>query len=142
MLVIVTNGGPHPPETLALNTAQAICPIDEDLAKTDGVRHLEALCLQAEIAKALVPHHNEVQKWERNALQNQPEVLLASPLGTDDGRLDESIRAIQQAALNTPWQAHFQEPEVVAVIRDELHRHFRTAQQIERQWHLDKAQGA
>lgn len=134
MLVMVTNGGPHPPETLALATAQVICPIDPELPKTDGARHLEALCLQAEIAKALVPHHAEVQNAHRAAPDTE--------LGVDDGRLAESLRAVQQAALDTPWQEHFQKPEVVALIREELHKQFRTTQQIERQWASDKSQGA
>lgn len=141
MLVMVTNGGPHPPETLALNTAMAICPIDEDLAKTDGPRHFKALCLQADIARALIPHHAEVQNGQRNLIKMNGDMVHAIELGVDEGRLTESLRAVQQAALGTPWAEHFQKPEVMNAIVDELHRHFRTNQQIERQWHADR-QGA
>lgn len=139
MLALVTNGGPHPPETLALGTAQVICPIDPELPKTDGARHLQALSLQAAIAKALAPHHAEVQNGQRNLIKMNGILVSTIELGVDEGRVTESIKAVQQAALGTPWQEHFQKPEVVNMIAEELHRHFRTNQQIERQWHADRS---
>lgn len=140
MQVLVTNGGPHPPESWAIATAQHIAPIDEELQKTDGARHLAALKLQAAIADALVPHHANVQAHEKSSLASLGDAHLSSELGASDC-VDEAVVAVQQAAKGTPWEAHFQEPEVIAAIHHEIHVHFRTAQQIERQWHCDRKKG-
>ncbi len=137
MHVMVTNGGPHPPETWAISTAQVICPIDDDLQKTNGARHLAALKLQSAIAGALVAHHAAVQADERGSLSANAEAHLATDLDADT-RAEVALAAVQKAAIGSPWDAHFQNPEVAKTIKHEIHVHFRTAQQIERQWHLDR----
>lgn len=140
MQVLVTNGGPHSPETWAIATAQVIAPIDENLQKTDGARHLAALKLQAAIADALVSHHANVQHTERSHLSRKGDAHLAWELGADDC-IDAAVSAIQSAATGTDWESHFREPQIVEIIKHEVHVHFRTAQQIERQWHCDRRDG-
>lgn len=131
--VMITNGGPHPPDFWAQATAEHIAPIAPSMT---GARRLAALALQARIQEALTPHHQAVQDTERGKIAADPERLLA-PVDPEP-HLDAALAAIQAAAAGTEWEAHFRDPAVVETIRREIGIHFATAQHIERSWHADR----
>lgn len=131
--IMATNGGPHPPDAWAHVTAQHIAPVDPN---TTGARHTAALKLQIAIAEALLPHHTNVQAVERGKLQTI-NAHLATALDATP-HLNDAILAVQAAAKGTPWEDHFQQPDVVALIRQELACHFMSVQHIERSWHVDR----
>lgn len=131
--VMITNGGPHPPDFWAQATAEHIAPIAPTMT---GSRRLDALALQARIQGALTPHHDAVQQAERAAIAADPNRLMA---GYDpEQHVDEALAAVVAASVGTEWEAHFHDPAVVDVIRREIGAHFATAQHIERSWHADR----
>ena len=131
--VMVTNGGPHPPDFWAQATAEHIAPINPDMT---GQRRRLALRLQAAIEDALLPHHTTVQEAERSALSADAAHML-TPLDPEP-HLDEAVAAVQAASKGTEWEAHFLDPEVVAEMRQQIGIHFATAQHIERSWEADR----
>ncbi len=131
--IMATNGGPHPPDAWAHVTAQHIAPVDPN---TTGTRHTAALKLQIAIAEALLPHHANVQAVERGKLQTINS-HLATALNPEP-HLNDAVLAIQEAAKGTPWEDHFKDPDVVAMIRQEVGCHFASVQHIERSWHVDR----
>lgn len=133
-MVLVTNGGPHPPEKWAVATSEQIMPLASELA---GDRLLQAKKLQIAIADALVPHHHRCQHEERGNLTSKGDARFDEPHNAD--HLIEGILAdIEKAAAGTPWEDHFKSPHVQAAIGDEVHHHLATIQHIERLWHADR----
>lgn len=130
--IMVTNGDAHPPEQWAVVTAEQLMPMDGDIAEG---RRIEAMKLQAAIAEALMPHHEEAQTAERSKLKEVGDDHLDTPHDTTP-HVDGAIDAIQAAARGTPWEAHWQKPEVVAAAQSVLDSHFETAKQIERHWYV------
>jgi len=131
--IMITNGGPHPPESWAQVTAEHIAPIAVGLA---GTRYVAAMKLQMAITEALTPHHQAVQHHEREKLAGDPAHVMTDL--DPSAHLDVAMQAIIDAAAGTEWEAHFAQPDVQAVIRQELGAHFATAQHIERSWHVDR----
>jgi hypothetical protein len=134
--IMVTNGGPHPPDAWAHVTAQHLAPVDPN---TTGARHTAAVKLQVAIAEALLPHHTAVQALERGKLQTVSGHLLTQL--NPEPHLDDAVKAIQDAAKGSLWEDHFHQPEIVSLIRQELGCHFASVQHIERSWHVDRNPG-
>lgn len=134
--IMITDGGPHPPEAWARVTAEHIAPLNSELS---GARYVSALKLQMDIIEALTPHHANVQHAERNRLTANPP-HHETPLDADK-HVDEAVNSIIAAAAGTEWEEHFAQDDVLAMIRHELGVHFRTAQSIERSWCADGKAG-
>lgn len=133
VVVMATDGGPHAPDKWAVVTAEHIVDIDPMLQQRDSGRYMAARRLQIAVAGALVPHHAKVQRHEQDHLKRSAERFSAELDASE--HLDDAIAAIQAAARGTLWEAHFQDPAVVDAMCFELHRHFATSMDIERQWH-------
>lgn len=138
--IMITDGGPHPADFWAQVTAEHIAPIKEDMT---GARHAAALRLQAKIAEALEPHHARVQENEKAKCTNDAahHLLAVEPEVHAGADANLAIADIVAAAAGTEWEAHFKDAAVQAEIREEVKRHFATAQHIERSWHADRLAG-
>jgi hypothetical protein len=130
--ILVTNGGPHPPEKWAMTTAEMIFDIGSAVV---GNRLIQAQKFQLVIAEILVPHHGKVQNNERSKLNEDVENIL-TPFNSEK-YLDGIMKDIINAAKGTPWQEHFAQPEVQAAARAVIASHIVTAQHVERLWHAD-----
>jgi hypothetical protein len=131
--LMITDGGPHPAEAWAQVTAEHIAPLGPDVT---GRRRARGLELQLAIAAALEPHHQTVQDTERGKLIANLD-HIANPVDPEP-HLDEAMTAIAAAAKGTEWEAHFNDPERLALMRLEVGTHFATAQHIEKSWHADR----
>lgn len=134
--VLITNGGAHPPEKWAVATAQQIFPIDQ---KIDSDRMVMAKRAELAIVEALLPHHAGIQTTERSGLAASVD-HLDTPLDAD-AEADQAVAAVCAALKGTPWENKTADPAWRAEVRSIIHQHFRTAKDIERQWHV-KRQGA
>jgi len=131
--ILVTNGGPHEPESWAVATADMIFDTD---GLQDGARRIAALEVKARLAKALTAHHAKVRDDERAALKSISEQRLTAP-HVVEAYLDAAIADIVQAAQGSPWEGHWNKPETREAAKEVLRDHFTTAQHVERLWYSD-----
>ena len=130
--IMTTNGGPHPPETWAMTTAEQIFDIGSGVG---GDRLIQAQKMQLAIAEALMPHYTKAQESERAKLNEDAQNILA-PHDVDD-TVEAVLKDVIKAATGTPWQGHFANPEVQRAAREVLTINFRSSQHVERLWHAD-----
>lgn len=134
MRAMITNGGPHHPMKWAVMTAETIMPIDDSV---EGERLIQAKKLQTAIAEVLTPHHDGVQQRERKGLREKAGDHLEAPF--DPIPLAKAaLTSIVATAKGTPWEVHFNKPEVQNVIGAIISGHFATAMDIERQTYADR----
>ncbi len=131
--VMITDHGPHPPDLWAQATGEHIVRIGDDVT---GTRLLAARALQERVIGVLVSHHDAVQQDERGQLAASPAQFQAELDRTS--RVDEIIPEIQAAAAGTEWAAHFADPDIVTMLKQEIGRHFATSRDIERGWHANR----
>ena len=130
--IMITNGGAHPPEKWAMVTAERIFDIGGTVA---GARLIRAQKLQLAIAEALMPHHEKIQSTERRKLDEDIKNMLTPTDPTD--YLDSIMNDIVKVSKGTPWQDHFQRPEVQEAARRIITNDIATVQHVERSWHAD-----
>ena len=138
MPVMITNGGPHSAEDWAMATAKMVFDINPEMA---GGRALEAQRLLIKIAESLIVHYQEVMDGEKEYLATNPEGRMATPdeefQAEAMGEAGEVITDIQTAAAGTPWEAHWQDEEILKVAKYVIASHFLTARDVERKWYND-----
>ena len=134
-MILITNGGAHPPEKWAVATAEIIFPTDN---VRDSNRLLQAKKLQFAIADALVPHHTDVQTAEKGKLATLGDAHLDTPHDPLEAA-QKALADIVALAKGTPWELHFADAAVQAEIVQEIGNHFATAEHIERQWHCHRS---
>jgi hypothetical protein len=127
--LITDNSNTHPPEAWAIETAQAIFDVNDNVPASTRI---PAMQLQIAIAQALTPHHATVQTDEQTALVADAATQFSEP-HDPSGYFDQAVTDIQAAAAGTPWAAQFADPAMVAQIKRVLGSHFATAQHIQRQ---------
>jgi hypothetical protein len=157
--LMMTDGGPHPPETLAWASAQRI--VDDMQENAPNAVYKEVVAIREEIEKIITEHHRLVQDQERSALRNEGSQRLAMPIGTDAYVEDaaDDIMSLANDRMNTPlrrmhaqvegalprvisrrWPSlgnYFARPETRQYIEDVLHAEFHQVHHIERSWHAD-----
>ena len=136
--ILVTNGGPHEPESWAVATADMIFDTD---GIQDGARRIAALEAKARLAKALTAHHQKVRDDERSALKAISDQRLTAP-HVVESYLDDAMADITAAMRGTPWEDHWSKPEVHEAAKAVLREHFVTAQHVERLWYSDPSPAA
>lgn len=126
---LVTNGGPHSPETWAVATAEEVFVIGADI---DGARLMQAKRLQMQIAETLVEHHRRIQAAERVA----PRVAI--PYEEDaaqaKSQADAMIADIQTILKGSPWEEQYNKQDVMQAAQTVIASHLMTLKDIERQY--------
>jgi len=131
--VMITDGGPHPSEKWADQTASQIIDI---AATAPESKLMEARAFREKIVEILTPHHAKVQEHERGKLAASIEHMV-TPLDPSE-HIDEAVDAIIAAAKGLSFEAHFHKPETRAYLVNLIGSHFATAMHIERSWHADR----
>lgn len=131
--ILITNGGPHSAEKWAMTTAETIFPLDD--TTLIGERLIMAQKFQIQLAEVLANHHGSVMEDEKENLHDVEH--YAKPLDAKE-YLDHVMEEVLAASENTPWKAHFANPELQQVVREAIENHFMTAQHIERLWHAQQ----
>lgn len=132
---LVTNGGPHSPETWAVATAESVFVIGPDV---EGARLFQAKRLQMQIAEVLVAHHKSIQETERAALQSDKAARIGIAYEADaaeaKAEADEIIAAIQTVLKDSPWEAQYSNPDTMQAAQTVIASHIMTLKDIERQY--------
>jgi hypothetical protein len=138
---MMTDGGAHPPETLAWSTAQRI--VDDFSENAPGAVYAEVLAYRERIEQILAGHHRIAQTLERTALRTEGPARLASPIDTDQyipDAVDDIIAAAREkdVAGRARWPSlvqYFARPQTRQYLEDVLHMEFHQTAHIERSWH-------
>ena len=136
--VMVTNGGPHPPDMWADQSADRIVDlikIAPTFPKYDEAMQQRNILRQM-IRDTMLEHHQTVQEVARSNLAVGANHMI--PAGA---ALGEAVRVVQQATVGTMFEEHFHKPEIAKVVEDTLRNHLNTVAHIEHSWHRDR-QGA
>lgn len=137
--IMVTNGGPHPPDYWAETTANQIVTFDTTDPSSPRVQAGRALVKKIEAV--LTAHHETNINGERAALKEHGHARLMHANKADehiDCSLDDIVGEVVAAADGTEFAAHFARSDVKVYLRTLIGSHFQSAQRIERSWHADK----
>jgi hypothetical protein len=95
--------------------------------------------LEADIMDALISHHEENKDLEKSLLSEGDERLL-HPLHPDAGAVDAAVAEVAACAAKygEPWASAFSDEGGRAMIYDIVYKHFQTAMDIERSYHVDR----
>jgi hypothetical protein len=142
--LMMTDGGPHSPETLAGWTASQL--IDVAAATATGMDYTEASQFRARLERALVKHHRVAQEGERQKLSEAGSKHLLSVIDTTEHIPDavDTIIAVANARnddgeflFGPVIRDHFNQPAARSALERMLHEHFLENVKIERSWHAD-----
>lgn len=134
MYVMVTDGGPHPPDKWAKVTAQQIFDDIETNAPQVGLG--EARQFRDELEQLLTQHHGNVQDSERALIARHGDARLSHPLDATPHL--PAVAAIVALAARHSFRDYFARPQTAEYLRHLLSAHFATAMHIERSWHADR----
>lgn len=132
--VLITDGGPHPADKWAVATARQITGLIVIEASAPAGASIAKQELEVAVMKILHAAHNAVQSEERAHIAELGDERLSHPL--DPGAaVDGATKAILAAAKGTMFGAHFEKPDVAAVVNAIVGKDFATSMDIERDWH-------
>jgi len=140
--LMMTDGGPHSPETLADWTASQL--IDITAATAAGMSYNEAREFRSRLEKALVQHHDMAQSAERRGLQAEGSDRLVQSMPTESYVPDaaDDVMAVVNSrdadgkhVFSATIRDHFAKPEARLALERMLHEHFHENMKIERSWH-------
>lgn len=146
--VMTTNGGPHPADKWASETAGEIISyvkVDDnaDTPEAALVRRAKPR-LELDIAEALEDSHRVNILAERAALAIHDTERLSQPFEVDEDHLDSGTEAVVSVAkkYGAPFADAFDSDNGRSIVRQALKVHFTTAHDVERGWHADRAWAA
>jgi len=132
--VMVTEGGPHAPETTALECASAL--VSFDAAQLTGSRLMAAERLRVSIAEALLPHHEAHGAMVREELSTDAaEHFARGDLHDPSERIDQALADVQAAADATEWAPLFRDPATVPALRQVIGQYLVDVAHMHRLWH-------
>lgn len=133
MTLMMTDGGPHPPEKWAAVTVRGVLNIAE--SAPDALLR-EAREFENKAVAILTKHHALIQDHERAGLVTEGPDRLASDIDPS-GHIPDAVDDIIALAKGTSFAAHFDNPETRSYLNQLLHEHFHHSMWIERSWHAD-----
>jgi len=136
MQIMITDGGPHPPDKWAQVTTQTI--LDDITANAPQTGVGEAQDFRRALEELLTDHHGAVQSHERRALEADM-AHLATPLDPAP-HLERTVQAIVALARQCSFAGYFERPETQEYLRRTIGTHFATAMHVERAWRADRGE--
>ena len=137
--VMITNGGTHPPEKWAEQTAEQLVDVIqiEPTYPNYEVALQDKNVLKGKLMEAMVKHHGNVQDRERDQLKASSE-RLTHDLAPHQSHLEETLADVNAVFQASQFSAHFAKPEVQQFVRSTIASHFASAMHIERSHHADR----
>lgn len=135
---MITEGGPHPPEKWAEQTADQIISVAE--SAPDALL-AEARSFHRAIIDILTKHHASVQRIEREHLRSKGAGHYASPIDPLP-HIENPVTQIIDTAKGTSLESHFAQPFIKTYLMQVIGNHFHDVVMIERSYHRDIAEGS
>lgn len=138
--LLVTNGGPHPPDkwaALAAGKVADLIQIDEQ-SDTDAaaVARKAKPRFSLDVADAIEDEFLAVTNAEAERVVNGLVTSRTDPFDVES-YLDDAVSSVVEASGNTPFSQHFANPAVQQVVRVILKQYFLDAANIQRSWSFD-----
>lgn len=131
--ILVTEGGPHPPEDWANATADQIVSIAEG---APGTLAAEGRQFRDELVRILGRYFARVQRHERDQLKEHSHARLMQDPGLSE-HVKDPVGAVVATASDYSFGEYFQKPETQDYVRRVLEKDMGSAVLIERSWHAD-----
>jgi hypothetical protein len=144
--IMITDGGPHPADKWASTTAEQIGDLIEIDAKSTSPEAIAARKAKPrfilDLADALEKHHQAHIDHAKSQLAALG-IAFANPTihsinAPHQGILDAAMSDVTSVANNTPFAAHFNDPNVQKVVRGIVGSHFTSSMHIEKSWAVDR----
>lgn len=139
--ILITNGGSHPADKWARQTARqiaALIEVDEHSTSDMAVAARKALPrFEVDLANALETHHAGVQGEHRDLLAVAPAEVHGSPFLEDETSLSAAVKEFSTVVASTPFADWGSAPATLMVVRGIIGSHMATIQHIERKQHID-----
>lgn len=139
--LIITNGGPHPPDVWASVTANAIANMIQIDAQSDSASASEARMAKPvfslAVMQALYPVFQNVAADEAANVANGTTKTRSDPFSVNSAYLTQALAAITNAALNTPFQAFFADHNTQSVCISIIQQNVLDSANITRSWSFD-----
>ena len=138
--VLVTNGGPHPPDkwaALAANKIADLIQIDElsDTAVAAQARKAKPR-LTLDLADALEPQFSTATQDELGRVNAGSVASRSAPFAVDQ-YISPAVATVVTTTAPTMFGTHFADPDVQSVVGNILKSVFLDALNIERSWAFD-----
>lgn len=138
--IMITNGGPHPADKWADVTTDSIISLiqipDDSVTPEAAQARQVKRDLTAKLFAIFNKHHGDHQKDEIDALNADPERLMAAHDPSD--RVEAVMKEVNAVLSATPFAKHFAQDDVQTVIRNTIGQHLVDVAHIERSWHFDR----
>lgn len=139
-IVLVSNGGPHPPDRWAAVAASLIsarivideCAITPEAAEARKAKRR----FNVAVAEALEPAFLAVADAEKNAVQGNSKIKRHDQFNVEK-YVAEGVKTVSACAIGTPFEAAFQIAAARQLIQNILSQNFIDAANIARSWSLD-----
>ena len=138
--VLVTNGGPHPPDKWAALTAKqiaALIQIDEqsDTAAAATARKAKPR-LEIAISDAIESSFTQIMSDEL-ALVNTGAITARNDPFQADQYIDAALSGAVATTVGTPFEVHFSDAAVQAIVRSIISQNILDAANVQRSWAFD-----
>lgn len=136
--LLVSNNGPHPPSTLARQTAKHLVDIIIIELTADGfvTYQQEKNDLEVRLAQELTLHHDNLRSTEQEQIVRIGDRRMTEPFSKE--LIKDAFNAVYKITQGSIFADHFRKLEVLEFVRNTLITHFSTAVHIERSYHADR----
>lgn len=133
--LLMTDGGPHPPEKLSGVTTQRF--LDDFREHAPAAAYAEVERFRDQIDRVMSTCHRMVQDDERAELEDKGPARIAEPIDLDEAvehAVDQIYRMIGATSEWATLGAYLNRPETRDYFAEILHKEFHHAVWIERSW--------
>lgn len=142
---MITNGGPHPADKWAEQTAEAILDLvqvaDDSVTAEAASARKAKRDLRPVLFDIFYGHHDGVQRIERSGNASVKGARAAADHVAKPIDVEPHFTVMDQvnaALAATPFSAHFAKPEVIEVVKQIIGQHTADVMHIERRYHHDR----
>lgn len=143
--VLITDGGPHPADKWANETAESI----GDLIQVDQTSNTPAAAAARKAKpRFILDMADRLESFHQSHIDHS-KVQLAThgnarvnpnlhPYAPNPDILNDAVNAVIECSKGTPFEAHFQNFTTRAAVASIIGSHFSSADHIERSYHVDR----
>lgn len=141
--ILVTDGGPHPADKWAAETAaeiMSLVKVEDNSASPEAVAVRKAKPrLELDIADALEKHHQAHIDREKQCLETEGDCRLNHDYDQCPENFKAAVEAVVTAAraYGEPFLSAFSSENGQALVANAIRVHFASAAHVERSWHAD-----
>jgi hypothetical protein len=138
MQILITDGGPHPPEKWAHVSVSEIMQVIQVAPSAPQTAFRARRDLEGKLFDLLIKLHGQIQEFERASLAADASAIHADLSHLAEIGAKGAIDLILMQVKDTAFAEHFNRQDVKDHIARVLGQHFADSMHIERHWHADR----